>query len=948
MTVVSASKYPVWKMGEKRRMENMTINTMRNNKEMIFNASKDESRVAIVKNRMITELSVEQISGSLLKGNIYKARIVQIQDALQAAFVDYGEKRQGFLALDEVNYEQPPTAVPSVPRLRVGQHLMVQVIREATETKGAALTTFITLPGMYLIFSPKGGEGGVSKKIQDDDERERLKSFISGIASEKNSVIIRTAEWESIKEKYERMQSVGLLAEEADNAVKMIRDYYTDEVAHVWVDNPETFHKIHAYFRVFLPAHIGKLKLIEKQIEQLSDSKVPLASGGSIVIQQTEALVSIDVNSGRSNQEAFGQRTALRTNLEAADEIARQLRLRNLAGLIVIDFIDMKDPDDCRQVESVLESAMEEDKASHTIGTISQFGLLELSRQRISQGYATTLEDKCLHCKGTGRIPNKITYANSFMRKLRNIASQKDSDAISVTLPTSSAVYILNEKRTDIYDIEMEFGVSIRIAASNDLGVTEDVVIRTTAKQAFTKDTEEESRPAKEDNKIGSEQKTGGTMSADVKWAGEAIKTVNSEAKMNALLTLLTAVTSPMKMILPAEQLNADIVRQHITGNADNPPAAEFVSDSCTFKDIKLPDPTAAGFMDEFYGRLRGRYMGGREIFIDRKYLHQTSNESAFFTPETAAIIGLRHSTAEGLPYILTKNSMEQSVNTDGMSADSAIEASELDFAADKSSEYAKISSDKVETKPAQKSTKSKNSSNNKTKPAPVEKSAKAKTGVNKVSEAEGQKKAGSVDTVRSAKAGAKTASKTKTAATVKEAEDKTDKNTETKKTTNIRTRRNRYINTCKAVPACRFFLMGNSMGAMICLFLSLRMPDIKGLILIAPYIDLPPFKKVLYKTLTNLAYSLFGASFSTQAIFSYDNLTTDHAQRAYYQQDPYRSKNITAGFSRAMFKQLPADKHLPDLPAVPVLMVNSGSDRIVDVCAAQRLFHRFPHPIKR
>ena len=484
-------------------------------KEILINATEDESRVAVVVNGTIQELSVQHSSRMNLKGNIYKGKIVQIQDSLQAAFVEYGNKKHGFLALDEISFDIfPPLdsrgdkkGIRS--RIKQGMEVLVQVIREPTETKGAALSTFIHLPGIYLVFVPNSTDGGVSKKILDDAERDRLKAFISGINSEKNTVIIRTAgvgidlnelkkdyqrikrEWEVIYEKYLNMPKPGLVHAEAGNTTKTIRDYFNDSVATIWIDNPTTFQEVHSFFRQEMPSFLNRLKLylgeksmfsdfgIEEQIEDLAEKKVHLRSGGSIIIDQTEALVAIDVNSGKSRQESNSDQTAVRTNLEAAEEITRQLRLRNLAGLIVIDFIDMRSAADCKKVEDLLHDKMQTDKASHNIGSISQFGLLEMSRQRLAQGFATTLEDKCIHCRGTGRIPNIVTSANRVLRKLRNRASERDCEGIAVTVPFEVGSYLLNKKRGEIFTLEREFDIGITIKGSLDMHDFEDTSLTT-------------------------------------------------------------------------------------------------------------------------------------------------------------------------------------------------------------------------------------------------------------------------------------------------------------------------------------------------------------------------------------------------------------------------------------------------------------------------------------
>ena len=618
-----------------------------NTTKMIINSTDDENRVAIVSNNKIQEISVEQSSSEQLKGNIYRAKVVQIQDSIQAAFVDFGEKRHGFLALDEINYNIFPPQFRSDKekfsirsRLKTGQYVMVQVIREATETKGAAMSTFINLPGMYLVFTPNKDEGGVSKKINDDVERERLKSFIAGITSESNSVIIRTAginrdlndlkkdyimlkkEWQSIKDIFENKEKPGLIYAEDNNIIKTIRDYYTDDIKEVWIDNPNPFQIVHAFYKKVIPAHLNRLKLyisekplfeffgIENQIDELLDAKVQLPSGGSIVIEQTEALVSIDVNSGRSKQESSTNETALRTNLEAAEEVARQLRIRNLAGLIVIDFIDMNSDDNRRLVESKIAEMMQNEKASHNIGRISQFGLLELSRQRLSQGFAITQEEDCPHCKGRGKIPNIITFSNNVLRKIRSAASEGNIEILTITVPDDVAMTLLNKKRHELYHIEQEFEIYIELKISYDQSYSDPINIKVKKKRQERPQVKAPSQPKPNQSDAKYFEKS---PQKEV----DAVQVNESKRPSDDRAT--APVAAPLAISSNLNKSSTKIQPQKVADNQPEIEKSEIVLSAGLFKNVLGYDTEAA--MRSLREKISGKCPPDQEIFINEKYL---------------------------------------------------------------------------------------------------------------------------------------------------------------------------------------------------------------------------------------------------------------------------------------------------------------------------------------
>lgn len=466
---------------------------------MLINVYEEETRIALTDNETLVGLHFQQTNRERTAGNIYKGLIVKVNPAFQAAFVDYGEKRNGFLSISDLNPALFKTEggrgrsrIQSV--LRAGQHVMVQVLKEGMREKGAALTTNLSLPGRYLVYTPNSDRSGVSRKIENTDKRHQLKDILAGLVGEEGAgVIIRTAgidrpaldlkrdlaalkkEWTAIQDRNSRITRPGILHQEPGSIVRVLRDYFTDDVEEVWVDSPDAYQEALAYFKSTLPKFQKRLKLyvgdlslfsahnIEEQMEALGSSRVALNSGGGIVIESTEALVSIDVNSGKSNQESDIEDTALRTNLEAAKEVARQLRLRNLGGLIVVDFIDMFQAKNRSKVVQALTEALRYDKARTSIGSISQFGLLEMSRQRIDMELSLGLRHSCEACNGTGSVPTPQAYANSMLRKIRAVAASHRYAEIHGELPMEHANYMLNQKRESLRDLELEFDLKIHL-----------------------------------------------------------------------------------------------------------------------------------------------------------------------------------------------------------------------------------------------------------------------------------------------------------------------------------------------------------------------------------------------------------------------------------------------------------------------------------------------------
>ena len=465
------------------------------NQKILINVEDDETRIALVHGSTLNNLYIEQTHHTQKVGNIYCGKVVKVQPSFQAAFIDYGEERHGFLSLSDINFQvykpnQKGRGRPSITQiLKPGQKVLVQVVKDEIAHKGASLTTNISLAGRFLVFMPDSERGGVSRKIEDEEQRSRLRHLLKGLGGEDSSAIIRTVgvdrsltelkrdfmilrrTWNEIKDEYEEQSALGLLYQEEIAMVRMIRDYYHENISEVVIDEPVAFQRALEFFQAHMPKDQKKLQLylgekslfssydIEGHIEVLHHEQVPLPSGGSLVIMPTEALVAIDVNSGRSTQERNIEATALRTNLEAAEEVAKQLRLRNLGGLIVVDFIDMDNSKNRLSVEKKIEEAMSADKAKTSFGEISKFGLLELSRQRISGSLS--------------RNSVVLTLVNRILRKIHDSAVEQKVLQIHIRLPLEIASHLLNVKRQRLTQMEMDYGIRISITPDTSLGSEE-------------------------------------------------------------------------------------------------------------------------------------------------------------------------------------------------------------------------------------------------------------------------------------------------------------------------------------------------------------------------------------------------------------------------------------------------------------------------------------------
>jgi ribonuclease E len=466
-------------------------------KRMLFNATQEEElRVAIVDGQKLIDLDIEHAGKEQRKSNIYKGVITRIEPSLEACFVNYGTDRHGFLPFKEVarSYFQDGSDGRSSIKeaLREGQELIVQVDKDERGNKGAALTTFISLAGRYLVLMPNNPRGGgVSRRIEGEDRNE-LRDVMAQLEIPSGmSVIARTAGigrnleelqwdlnyllqlWTAVENASTIQKGPFLIYQEGSLVIRAIRDYFQPDIGEILIDTPEIHEQALQFMNHVMPANVSRVKLyrdeiplfsrfqIEHQIETAFAREVRLPSGGAIVIDHTEALVSIDVNSGRSTRGSDIEETAFKTNLEAADEAARQLRLRDLGGLVVIDFIDMESQRNQREVENRLRDALHHDRARVQTGKISRFGLLELSRQRLRPSLGETNHIPCPRCHGTGHIRGIESTALHILRITQEEAMKENSAIIQVQLPVEAATFLLNEKRSEIHSIEQRMGVKV-------------------------------------------------------------------------------------------------------------------------------------------------------------------------------------------------------------------------------------------------------------------------------------------------------------------------------------------------------------------------------------------------------------------------------------------------------------------------------------------------------
>ncbi|VVD80803.1 Rne/Rng family ribonuclease [Pandoraea soli] len=478
-------------------------------KRMLFNATQQEElRVAIVDGQKLIDIDIETAGREQRKGNIYKGIITRIEPSLEACFVNYGEGRHGFLPFKEVAraYFREGADVRNAriqDALSEGQELIVQVEKEERGNKGAALTTFISLAGRYLVLMPNNPRGGgVSRRIEGEDRQELRETMGQLELPEGMSIIARTAgigrsaeelQWdlnyllqlwravEGAATNIELPRDSALIYLESSLVIRAIRDYFQPDIGEILIDTEEISEQARNFMQVVMPDHLNRVKQyrddvplfsrfqIEHQIETAYARQVPLPSGGAIVIDHTEALVSIDVNSARATKGADIEETALRTNLEAADEVARQLRLRDLGGLIVIDFIDMESAKSQREVEQRVKDSLKHDRARVQMGKISRFGLMELSRQRLRPSLSEGTHVTCPRCNGTGHIRDAESSSLQVLRIIQEEAMKEHTAAIHCQVPVEVSAFLLNEKRQEINKIEARFKVGVLLIPNKHL-----------------------------------------------------------------------------------------------------------------------------------------------------------------------------------------------------------------------------------------------------------------------------------------------------------------------------------------------------------------------------------------------------------------------------------------------------------------------------------------------
>ncbi|GAA4085589.1 ribonuclease E [Zhongshania borealis] len=487
-------------------------------KRMLINATQpEELRVALVDGQRLFDLDIENRTRVQKKANVYKGTITRVEPSLEAAFVEFGAERHGFLPLKEISkeyfYRNPADGSGGRAKIKdlvkEGTQVIVQVEKEERGNKGAALTTFISLAGRYMVLMPNNPRaGGISRRIEGD-ERSELRDALNAInIPDAMGVIVRTAGvgrsseelqwdldyllhlWSAIKQASEERKAPILILQESNVIIRAIRDYLRDDIDQVLIDAEESYNEAMHFVEQVMPHFKNKIRLykdqvplfnryqIESQIESAFQREVQLPSGGSIVIDPTEALVSIDINSARATKGSDIEETALQTNLEAADEIARQLRLRDIGGLIVVDFIDMLAAKNQREVENRVRDAMEPDRARIQIGRISRFGLLEMSRQRLRPSLGETSAKVCPRCSGQGTIRDTNSLALSILRLVEEEANKEKSAEVRAIVPVNVASYMLNEKRTAIYDIEQRSGVRVMVIPTPALDTPHFEVVR--------------------------------------------------------------------------------------------------------------------------------------------------------------------------------------------------------------------------------------------------------------------------------------------------------------------------------------------------------------------------------------------------------------------------------------------------------------------------------------
>ena len=482
---------------------------------MLINVvEEEEARIAILEDDRLQEFYLERTTREHIVGNIYKGKVLNVEPSIEAAFVEFGYRRHGFLHVSDV---KPSVAHGSGGKrgnkqsirdaLHPGDQILVQVTKEGIGDKGPALTTYLSLPGRYLVLMPGMSMRGVSRRISEESQRKRLRKIIKSLSVPENmGIIARTAGedrtkqefsrdldylkrlWGTIQRRADKNSAPALIYRESDQVIRVIRDVFSEDIRRIYVDSREVFDRVKNFLREVMPRHVRKVKFyeeedplfhhfgVEEELQKMHSRTVDLPSGGSIVLEQTEALVAIDVNSGQFKGEKNAEESAFRINKEAAREIGREVRLRDLGGLVVVDFIDMDNKDHRREVEKTLHKTLEKDKARFRMLRMSPFCIVELTRQRRRRSLRQSTYVECPTCEGTGHIKSPETTALELIRKIRTGLQLKDVDRVEVDAQPQVANYLNNTMRSRLRELEEEADKEIKIHANPDRGPTQNVV----------------------------------------------------------------------------------------------------------------------------------------------------------------------------------------------------------------------------------------------------------------------------------------------------------------------------------------------------------------------------------------------------------------------------------------------------------------------------------------
>ena len=492
--------------------------------EILISSTPQESRIAIVEDGVLAEFLIERKEEMGIAGNIYKGKVSRVLPGMQAAFVDIGMDKAGFLHAsdfyeipgdvqiiaangEDAEFTEPPKPPPPSRRLPLekrvssGEAILVQVAKDPLGTKGARVTSHVSLPGRYMVFIPGGSKHiGISRRIESEEERNRLKEIAQSLRTEEGGFILRTAcegrskreiqrdlrfliiLWKRIQKRADTLSAPALIHQDLDSITRAIRDFYSTETEQVVIDSPKDHRRVLDFVRQFMPRLKAKIELysdkeplfdrhgVEEKVQKALDRRVWLRSGGSIIIERTEALTAIDVNTGRFVGKRNQEETILRTNMDAVHEVVRQLRLRNLGGIIIIDFIDMEKEANRKKVYDALREALKKDKARTNILKISELGLVEMTRQRTRESLENQLLSPCPHCEGRGRVKSAVTVAYEVLRAIkRQQAAMEDGKNIVVRLHPDVANFLYDEKNNSLENLEREINRRVVIKASQEL-----------------------------------------------------------------------------------------------------------------------------------------------------------------------------------------------------------------------------------------------------------------------------------------------------------------------------------------------------------------------------------------------------------------------------------------------------------------------------------------------